>query len=87
MTAIYDVDLMPVAAQGIVLGSTWVWETMSGTGTAHTLGHSPVADSLSAYRNGVLIMEGSGSGYTRSGADVTLTTARGSDTILYHYQY
>ena len=87
VTAIHDVDLMPVAARGIVLGSTWAWETMSGTGTAHTLGYTPVASSLSAYRNGVLIMEGSGSGYTRSGADVTLTTARGSDVILFHYQY
>lgn len=87
VTAILDEDLMPIAARGIVLGSTWAWETMSGTGTAHTLGHSPVAGSLSAYRNGQLIMEGSGLGYTRSGADVTLTSARGSDTILYHYQY
>jgi hypothetical protein len=86
-TAIYDEDLMPVAARGIVIGTTWVWETMSDTGTTHTLGHTPVTGSLSAYRNGVLIMEGSGSGYTRSGADVTLTTARGTDTILFHYQY
>jgi hypothetical protein len=87
VTAIYDKDLMPVAARGIVIGTAWVWETMSDTDTTHTLGHSPVAGSLSAYRNGVLIMEGSGSGYTRSGTGVTLTTARGSDVILFHYQY
>lgn len=87
VTAIYDEDLMPIAARGIIIGDTWTWETMTDTDATHTLGHTPVANSLSAYRNGVLIMEGSGSGYTRSGADVTLTTARGSDTILYHYQY
>lgn len=87
VTAIYDGDLMPVAARGIIIGDTWAWETMTDAGTIHTLGHTPVTGSLSAYRNGVLIMEGSGSGYTRSGADVTLTTARGSDVILFHYQY
>ena len=87
VTAIYDEDLMPIAARGIIIGDTWTWETMTDTDATHTLGHTPVAGSLSAYRNGQLIMEGSGSGYTRSGADVTLTTARGSDVILFHYQY
>ncbi len=87
VTAIYDEDLMPIAARGIIIGDTWTWETMTDTDATHTLGHTPVANSLSAYRNGVLIMEGSGSGYTRSGADVTLTTARGSDVVLFHYQY
>ena len=86
-TSILNAYIRNITVQGIVLGSTWAWETMSGTGTAHTLGHTPVANSVSAYRNGQLVMEGSGSGYTRSGADVTLTTARGSDVILYHYQY
>jgi len=87
VTTILDEDLMPIAARGIIIGNTWTWETMTDTDATHTLGHTPVASSLSAYRNGVLIMEGSGSGYTRSGADVTLTTARGSDVILFHYQY
>lgn len=86
-TAILDEYLMPIAAKGIPTGTTWTWETMTDAGTGHTLAHSPVADSLTAFRNGVMIMEGSGLGYTRSGTGVTLTTARGSDVITYHYQY
>ena len=87
VTEIIAADIVQAAAIGVSTGENYVWETMTATGTAHTLGHLPVANTLLAFRNGQLIKEGAGDGYTRVTTAVTLTTARGDDVIMYWYRY
>lgn len=75
-TAILDEYLMPIAAKGISGGNTKVRDEIpTGSGTSLTLAHSPAANTLQLFKNGVRLKEGSGNGYTISGDAITLTTA------------
>ncbi len=59
-----------------------------GSGTALTLSHTPVSNSLQLFKNGILMKEGSGSGYTISGTAITLTTSKKTtDWIRADYEY
>lgn len=89
VTEIIAADIVPIAALGISGGNTKVRdEVPGGSGTALTLAHSPAANTLQLFRNGVRVKKGTGNGYTISGTNITLTTAKkASDDFTADYEY
>lgn len=76
VTEIIAADIVPIAAKGISGGNTKVRDEIpTGSGTSLSLAHSPAANTLQLFKNGVRLKEGSGNGYTISGTTITLTTA------------
>lgn len=59
-------------------------EVPSGSGTDFTIANTPVAGSVKLYRNG--IRQTITTDYTISGANITLTSTIGSDTLLADYR-
>lgn len=63
-------------------------ETPTGSipGTAFTIAHTPITDSLRLYRNGVLQIEGTN--YTLTGANITMVnTVNAGNTFKAFYRY
>jgi hypothetical protein len=89
VTEIIAADLEPIAALGISGGNTKIrGEEPGGSGTALTLAHSPASGTLQLFKNGVRMKSGSGNGYTISGTDITLTTAKvAGDWFAADYEY
>jgi len=83
-------DLQSIAAIGISGGSTPVsGEEPSGSGTSLALAHTPAAGSIFLLlKNGVMMREGSGNGFTRVADAITLTTAKvAGDWFAAFYYY
>lgn len=66
-------------------GTQVVGEVVSGTGTAWTLAHTPLAGTLALYANGQRLAETTD--YTLSGANITTLTSWATGTLLADYQY
>ena len=90
VTTIVDANLCPIAAKGISGGNTPVsGEEPSGSGTSLTLTHTPAAGSIfMLLKNGVMMKEGAGNGFTRVADAITLTTAKvAGDWFAAFYYY
>lgn len=61
---------------------------VDGANAAYTLDHTPIANTLNVYRNGMLMLLGAGNDYTVSGAVITFASAPATDEIIAgHYTY
>jgi len=73
-------DLIPFKIRGE--------EPSDAPGVTLTLAHTPVANTLQLFKNGLRMKEADGEGFTRSGVTITLTTAKeAGDWFCADYEY